>query len=175
MKKTVLTLGIMSAAFALPALADDTGWNVTANVGRSHFGGDFNVPGASVSRNGTAAGLGLGYSFSKNVGVELGYEDFGKASLNGTVSGDAKAKATHVSLLLTAPLENDFSIYGRVGAARTDRSVSGTFSGSEKKNEALYGVGFGYAFTKSIGGTLEWQKLDNTKASALTAGVKFSF
>ena len=58
----------------------------------------------------------------------------------------------------------------------TDRKVSGFgASASEKKTEAICGVGFGYNFVKNIKGTVEYQKLTDSKIEALVAGVKFGF
>ena len=49
-----------------------------ATMNKAHF------PGAGDHRNGLLVGVGVGYSFTKNVGVRLEYEDFGKLTSNGT-------------------------------------------------------------------------------------------
>ena len=41
--------------------------------------------------------------------------------------------------------------------------------------EGLFGVGVGYNFAKNLTGTLEYQKLNDSKVSAIAAGVKYSF
>jgi OmpA-OmpF porin, OOP family len=171
---TVLALsGVLGAAFAAPAMAapdaTDAGFFVSAQAGRSRF----DVGDGFGKKNATVGGVGVGYAFNPIVAVELSYNDYGKVNFGGV---DGKAKSTQFSALLSAPIANEFSVYGRLGAASTNRKVAG-FGGdsSDKKTEAVYGVGFGYNFAKNIKGTVEYQKLDDSKVEALTAGVKFGF
>jgi opacity protein-like surface antigen len=181
MKKSVTALvlaGTLGALFALPAVAApdsaDAGFFVSGQIGRSRydigsdgFGNDFG------KKNGTIGGVGIGYAFNPIIAVELSYNDYGKVNFGGV---DGRAKSPQLSALLSAPIADAFSVYGRLGVSDTDRKVSG-FGGSvsEKKTEAIYGVGFGYNFVKNIKGTIEYQKLDDSKVDALVAGVKFGF
>ena len=88
---------------------------------------------------------------------------------------DSKAKSLHASLILTAPLTNEFSIYGRAGVSRTDRKDNFLGGINGNKTELLFGIGAGYNFNKNITGTLEYQRLNDTNVSAIMAGVKYSF
>lgn len=89
---------------------------------------------------------------------------------------EAKAKSPQVSAILSAPIADAFSVYGRLGVSDTKREANGFGrSVSEKKTEAIYGVGFGYNFAKNIKGTVEYQKLNDSEVDALVAGVKFGF
>jgi opacity protein-like surface antigen len=176
MKKslTVFTLaGALGAAVAIPAIAapdsTEAGFFVSGQAGRSRFdiGNDFG------KKNATIGGIGVGYAFNPVVALELSYNDYGKINSGGV---DGRAKSTQLSALLSAPIANEFSVYGRLGVADTDRKVTGFGSSdSNKKTEAVYGVGFGYNFVKNIKGTIEYQKLDDSKVDALVAGVKFGF
>jgi OmpA-OmpF porin, OOP family len=175
---SVALIGAFGAGISAPAMAApdaaDAGFFVSAQAGRSRFdigndglGNDFG------KKNATVGGVGVGYAFNPIVAVELSYNDYGKVNFGGV---DGKAKSTQFSALLSAPIANEFSVYGRLGAASTDRKVVGFGSdSSDKKTEAVYGVGFGYNFAKNIKGTVEYQKLDDSKVEALTAGVKFGF
>ena len=120
-----------------------------------------------------AGGVGVGYAFNPAVAIELSYNDYGKVNFGGV---DGKATSTQLSALLSAPMSDEFSVYGRLGAASTQRKVDGFGSiGSNRKTEAVYGVGFGYNFVKNIKGTIEYQRLGNSKVDAIMAGVKLGF
>lgn len=177
-KKSLLCLGIVSALGVIAsteAMAQDAGFFVSGQVGASRY----DISGSGKERA-TAAGVGIGYNFNPMVGLELGYNDYGTAkSKNFNLEGSAKS--TQLSVLLSGPIGNEWSVYGRLGAASTERKASGFgASSTDRKTEAVYGVGFGYNFAKNIKGTLEYQKVgstsgDGTGVDALMAGVKVNF
>ncbi len=178
LKKSLLCLSIVSALGAVAsteALAQDAGFFVSGQVGKSRY--DINGAG---KQGATAAGVGIGYNFNPTVGLELGYNDYGTAKASG-LGIEGTAKSTQLSVLLSAPIANDWSVYGRLGAASTERKASGFgVSSTDRKTEAVYGIGFGYNFAKNIKGTLEYQKVgttsgDGTGVDALVVGAKFSF
>ncbi len=76
-------------------------------------------------------------------------------------------------MILAAPLNNQFSIYGRAGVSSTNNKSNYSRSASDTKTEGLFGIG--YAFAGNLTGTLEYQKLVDSNISAFGAGVKFSF
>ena len=170
--------GTLGSAIAVPAMAApdsaDAGFFVSGQVGKSRYDIGNNGRGNDFGkRNGTIVGVGIGYAFNPIIAVELGYNDYGNVNYGGITS---RGKSTHLSALLSAPIADAFSVYGRLGISDTDRKASGFGdSVSEKKTEAIYGVGFGYNFAKNIKGTVEYQKLDDSKVDALVAGVKFGF
>ena len=180
-KKSISLLtvvGALGVAASMPAMAApdnaDAGFFVSGQLGKSRFdigndgfGSDFG------KKNATAAGIGIGYAFNPIIAAELSYNDYGKVNFGGV---DGKATSTQLSAILSAPIANEFSVYGRLGVASTDlkASLSGA-SASERKTEAVYGVGFGYNFVKNIKGTVEYQRLDKSKVDAIVAGVKFGF
>ena len=169
MKKTILTLGILAAIASTQAIAADNNLYVRANAGQSRY----DIGGGFGNKTDSVIGAAVGYTFSPNIGVEAGFNDYGSVNFGGA---DARAKSLHASLILTAPLTNEFSIYGRAGAARTERKANG-FGTSVKddKTELLFGIGAGYNFNKNITGTLEYQRLNDSDVSAIMAGVKYSF
>jgi opacity protein-like surface antigen len=162
---SVLSSAVLTA-HAQPNTAEGSGVYVSGNVGRSQYDiGD----GFGKKRDVTAGGA-VGYQFNPNIGVELGFNDYGKVTVNGI---DAKARTTHASMILSAPIVNDFSVYGRLGAASTERKLVNILD--ERKSEAIYGVGMGYQFTKQFSGNVELQRLGDTEVSSLGAGVKYRF
>jgi opacity protein-like surface antigen len=169
MKKTLLIAGLIAAFTALPAAAQQSNWYVHGAAGQSKYDFD-NVPGDD---KGTSYNFAVGYNFSPVVGLELGYADFGKGRFGGV---DAKAQSTHLSLILSAPFSEVFSVYGRLGAASTDRKISfAGFGDTDRKTEALYGAGLAYAFNKQVAGTLEYQKLNDSDVGAVNLGIRLNF
>lgn len=112
----------------------------------------------------------IGYKINPNVAVEAGYHrlvdsDFG-------IGADATADQMDVSLIGSLPLSGGFSMYGRIGYNRVD--LESNFSDKSHTNNALYGIGMGYAFTPVINGRLEVQKPDSD-ITKIVAGVAYSF
>ena len=168
MKKTILTLGILAAIASTQALAADNKLYVRANAGQSSY----DVGRGFGNKTDSVIGAAVGYTFSPNIGVEAGFNDYGTVRFSGA---DARAKSLHASLILTAPLNNEFSIYGRAGVSRTDRKDNSFGGINDDKTELLLGIGAGYSFNKNITGTVEYQMLNDSKVSAIMAGVKYSF
>lgn len=166
----LVAAGAMAAATSVSATAqENAGVFVSGNVGRS----EYDIGNGFGKKDKVVGGVGVGYAFNQNVAVELGFNDYGKVNVGGV---DARARATHASLLLSAPIANEFSIYGRLGASSTDRKVAGFgASDSDRKTEAIYGIGTGYNFAKNVQGTLEFQQLQDSDVRAIAAGVKFRF
>lgn len=164
------TLGVVGMTSALAqASAQDTGFFVSGQLGSSRYDAD-NLG----KKSATGVGVGLGYNFNQTVGAELAYHDYGTAKFGGL---NAKAQSTQAALLVSAPIANEFSVYGRLGVASTDRK---TQFGSSRKTEGVFGVGLGYNFAKNIKGTVEYQKVgsssgNGTGVDALNVGAKFAF
>lgn len=133
------------------------------------------VSSTKVSGFDDKAGYGafIGYNINQNVAVEGGYHrlvdsDFGTGA-------DYTLDQMDVSLIGSVPLSGGFSMFGRIGYNRIDGEEK--FNGvktKEHSNNALYGIGMGYAFTPVINGRLEVQKPDSD-VTKIVAGVAFSF
>ena len=194
----VLAVVGMTASSVL--YAQETRWYVSADVGQSQHrttSVDAGIVGGSFGQKDTQTGIAIGGQINKQFAVELGYADFGKAKISGSgalpcppatacalvvfpLAGDVRAKATHLSLIASAPLADGLAIYGRLGAAQTDRSTqvrvgSVSVSSGDKKTEVIYGVGLGYAISKNIEATLEWKKLGDSEVDSVGLGVRLRF
>lgn len=110
-----------------------------------------------------------GYQFTNNFGLEAGYADLGKATINGEeigvpFNGSIENSAIFLDAVGTLPLTNEFSVFGRAGVAftKTEASVNvpGFGSASDKENEAnlKFGLGAQYSFTKSVALRAEWER-----------------
>lgn len=135
----------------------------------------------------TAYRVFLGYQFNRYVGLEVGYNDFGSVDIglssNATESGtsfagngqaEAEAKGFTFSALLSVPLGERFSVFGRAGVLAWDASASGVATGVitesdgsvQNLNEAfafddsgadgLYGAGATLDITDNVSLRAEW-------------------
>ena len=125
-----------------------------------------------------------GSYFNKNFGFEVGYTDFGKINRAG---GSTKANGINLSLIGKLPLNNAFSLLGKVGTTygNTDVSAapgSGVASGSESKFGLSYGIGAEYAFSQQWSGVLQYEEHDlkfaggnNERISNTTVSARYRF
>ena len=127
----------------------------------------FGLPLTSAGNKDTAYKFLLGYRFSPVVSMEGFYADLGKYNTRstvtnpfvGTVNADYKAKGYGVDLVLSAPMSQAFSVYGRVGIiqAKTEATFNSSGSvgllfnrGSKSKTGQHYGVGVQYDTTPAV-------------------------
>lgn len=205
--KKLVAIAALAVATA-PAFAGDV--YVLGSVGRStldldksEIDRDLVAAGAanlssSLDKSDTAYKLQLGYQFNQNFAVEGGYIDLGKggyaASFTGGVA-NASVKATgwNISAVGILPINDTFSVFGKVGAidAKVEANVSatgtgGTASGSASatKWKTLWGVGATYNLSKQVGIRLEYEEFNNLgdknttgegDVSLVSAGVVFKF
>lgn len=180
-------LGFALALTQVPeALAQDAGWYVGVGVGRSEVDidtGSLNAAlitvgatSASTTADETSSGwkLFLGYQFNRNFAVEGGAGDYGRFSASSTTtpagSLQTQLKGTYWNLdaVGTLPLQNNFSLLGRIGLVRSETKLSLAGSGAvvvlqsglkDSDTNFKVGVGLGYEFSKNVGIRGEWERL----------------
>lgn len=125
-----------------------------------------------------------GNYFNPNLGLELGYTDFGKVTRGG---GNTKAMGFNLSLIGKFPLSPSFNLLGKVGTTygRTEVSSlpgSGVAAGKENGFGLSYGVGAEYAFNPRFSAVLQYDQHDlkfvgsgRDRISATTAGLRYRF
>jgi OOP family OmpA-OmpF porin len=180
-------LGIVALALiASPsAMAQDSGWYIGGNVGKTKAkiddaritndiaGAGFTVLTLDNHDDGTGFKLLGGYSFNKYFAFEGGYFDLGKVGYDattlpaGTLSGEIKVKGFNFDAVLSVPFTEKFSIFGRVGVTRAEAKDAFTSTGfvvvsnpnpSEQATNIKYGAGLQYDFTKSFGMRAELER-----------------
>jgi len=189
MKASRLTgmLGLVALALiASPqAMAQDSGWYLGLNVGKSKakiddeklvngiVGSGFTLTTLNDRDSSTGYKFFGGYSFNKYFAFESGYFDLGKFGYDattlpaGTLNGEIKVKGFNFDAVLSLPLTEKFSVFGRVGVDRA--KTSGTFAGtgfvilpntkpSEQATNIKYGGGLQYDFTPTIGMRAELER-----------------
>lgn len=194
MKKLLLKAAV-GGALTLPlfSFAQNTSPHayVDANVGQSQY--NLDTGGVTLNTQGsdpTAYKIGVGYNFTPNFGVELGYADLGKQTNtyslgNVLLNADLKSSATYLAGTATAPMGDKFMVFGKLGASwnRSSGSVdSGLLqvSDSGRKTGLLANVGAGYKFTDNIAATVQYDTFghiddNNSRASMWSVGARFTF
>ncbi|MDE2585366.1 MAG: outer membrane beta-barrel protein [Betaproteobacteria bacterium] len=129
---------------------------------------------SSTKETDTAYKLQLGYQFNQYFAVEGGYVNLGEAKYSASFTGGngkatAKVDGWNIDAVGILPLNDQFSLFGKLGtfAAHTkvDASASGpggaaSVSDSANNWSTHYGVGASYAFTKSVAVRVEYEKFD---------------
>ena len=129
-----------------------------------------------------------GVDFDKTFGIEAGYTDVRKAdntfTMGGTnYTGTTDGHRAYVAGKATMPINEQFSVYGKLGAGYTKTRLSTAapgLSGTDSKTELYAGVGGQFNVTDNTALVLEYERYGKSKdvgakADVITAGAKFSF
>lgn len=191
-------------------LTSENGFYALGSLGKARFdlsndGFDSAIKsmGGAVRRSSSSAGtvykVNVGYNFNKFFAVEGGYVKLGKAPYNtsvkgGQVSSSVKASGIHVAALGILPVNEQFSVFGKLGLIRStvhqqlDASGPGQqVSGSNTYHRVggNWGVGASVKISKPLALRVEAEqffrleglhnKSSGLKVNLLTAGVQYSF
>lgn len=120
-----------------------------------------------------------GYKFNPNFAVEGLWADLGEVSATGpggtaTVEVDGFGAAA-VGII---PLNEQFSIFGKVGAFMWDASGGGAASGTDDDGtDIMFGAGVSWDFTSRFGVRAEWERfdIDGDDVDFLSVGLQINF
>jgi OOP family OmpA-OmpF porin len=171
---------LLAAPFA--AQAESTTSYVKLGVGEA--GGDIDFWGKDSA---TAASLAYGMQINPNFDVEAGYINFGTAkyapSAGNTLS--ARSESIFVAAVGKYPIQDGFSVYGKLGASYHWNKWSGTspgaFNSSDNRLAPMFGIGATWQFMPNWAADLEYAyfnevgKAEGRKANLdlWTVGVKY--
>ena len=136
------------------------------------------------SRNTAYSIYGGSYFRDSNLGMELGYTDFGRINRAG---GTTKADGINLSLIGRLPMGSSFNLLGKVGGlySRTDVSTgvgSGVTAGSTNDLDWTYGVGLEFAFARQWSAVLQYDEnfmkfagSARDKVTNLALGVRYLY
>ena len=134
--------------------------------------------------NGTAMKFAAGYQVNPNFGIEAGYFDSGTMSYTGTATGmtisaDVKGTGFQFALVGTAPINDSFAAFGKVGytavSVKTDVRINAlSASGTEDKNNGGFGFGARYKLSEKLWLRGEWERV-SSDVSAITFGLQANF
>lgn len=128
------------------------------------------VTASATKTNDTSYKIYGGYQFTKNWGVEVGYDDLGNgynvdftiAGLSG--NGSVKIDNWYVAGTGTLPLGDRFSVFAKLGAVANHSSLGNVCvagacvpGGSDNHTDVLVGAGVQYAFTRNWSARLEYE------------------
>ena len=152
---------------------------------------NYSIAGASsMDADGYKAGGKLfgGVDFDKTWGLEAGYTRFGSASANysiGAVPGSVSSKGHSLYLAgkATMPLNEQFSLFGKLGVARNKNEVHSTtalYNYDDSKTEGYGAIGAQYSLSKEVALSLELERYgknkDNgAKANVVTVAARYNF
>ena len=186
MKKKILFAMIASVtALTGMSAAHAEGAYVGAGVTGNRY--NFDIPGATSADNhsGYKAGAKIfaGYDFDKTWAVEGGYADFGSKDYsyvtgagNGAVKSDSHGY--YLAGKATMPVSDKVGVFGKLGVARVNNSLSGTGLSTgvtgENKTGVYASVGAQYAINEKVSLTAEVEHFGH-KATGLALGARYNF
>ncbi|HXJ53238.1 MAG TPA: outer membrane beta-barrel protein [Burkholderiales bacterium] len=180
---------VVSSAAMAQAKAADQGFYAGVSIGQSSSSDactGVSGPGVSCDDKDTAFKIFGGYQINRNFGVELGYTDLGKVEAHGGgVTASVESTAFELVGVGKFPINNQFSVYGKLGFYRADskgRSNVGV-SADETNTDLTYGLGVQYNFTGNLGVRGEWQRyssvgggdIGDSDVDVLSVGVVYKF
>jgi len=187
MKKHILAAAVMLSG-SLSVFAE--GFYTAAEFTRNKIEAD--VGDYSVSRSENGYGLGVGYNLTSRIALELAYRDllsFTESDTYEDVEYSSTIDVTAIQFSITGsyPLNQQFSLYGRLGAGRIQVESSyyenawgdiARESDDETKTRALVGIGVRYAITEHVGARVEYSrfsKISETTLSSMHLGIDYQF
>lgn len=194
-KRMMATLLIAAAPLTLSttvlaqAQTSHTGFygGVGAGVGRT----DLNSAGVagSTDKRDSVWKLFGGYQLNRNIAVEGGYVDMGKASVAGPQGfASAESNAWQIGAVGSLPLNQQFALTGKLGVARTSTDSAGivngiAFAGTQRNTAPTYGLGLRYDISQAVALRGDWDRYrikDNafggkSDSDLFTLGAQFRF
>lgn len=168
----LLFAGVLAAsALAFSPLSHAQNWYAGLGVGQSKAKDactGASTLGIACDDTDTATRIFGGYKFNPNFAVEVGYADLGKATASAPgISGDWKSTAWDFMAVGMLPINQQFSVLGKIGMASwsLDATITATGIGSATLSptgsDLTYALGVQYDFTPTIGLRAEWQTYKN--------------
>jgi opacity protein-like surface antigen len=182
---TAQAQGSSSASGSNNSLYSSGNRYIGLNAGQTDFRlGNGNGFYGAENRNTAYSIYGGSYFRDSNLGMELGYTDFGRVNRAG---GSTKADGINLSLIGRVPLGSSFNLLGKVGGlyARTDVSTgagSGVTPGSTTDLDWTYGVGVEFAFARQWSAVLQYDENNmkfaggaRDKVTNLAVGIRYLY
>ena len=193
--KKILGATIVAATFLTSFSAYAEGAYVSIDGGQANYSGD--LAQGWDPNNSFSYQIAGGYNFTPMWGVEVGYAGLGKLNRPLTVSGvsvgaELNTKSYYLAATGTFPMNDKFSLFGKLGVANNKTDISGNALGvnvgvgTTNTTGLLAAVGGAYKLADNFTGTLAYTyfgnndfdiagaKLEGTVA-AWTVGLKYKF
>lgn len=179
MNKKIMLTGL-AVLFAGNAMASN-GLYVGGNLGTTHHGAK---DAGHIKDQSFAWGVYGGYNFHPHLGVELGYQNFGKVEA-GPYS--ARSDALSADMVARLPITQSIGLFSRVGMAYVDSSTSGPGAHGSSALGLKLGFGAEFKLSQNLALRTEFVQYRNTPGQQsgngsfakskelLNAGLKYSF
>ena len=189
MKKILIASSLIAVATSFSAHAE--GPYIGANIGSAKQ--KININGQSSSDSRTGEKIYGGVELDKTFGVEAGYVNFGNTNKSfsdgvNTSSYGVKSSAVYLAGTATAPINDRFSVFGKLGVTANRSKINSTFNGVSSNNtrthtDALIGVGASYAITKELAAVVEYENFGklargngtDIKGDLVSVGMRYHF
>jgi OOP family OmpA-OmpF porin len=188
MKKIIFA--IAAATVAMSAAQAQTISKPYIGIGATTAKHELNLgSGVTTSKadNQGAAKIFVGAEITPMFGIEAGHSRSGQDHVvtAAGVSGDAEttSRRTYLAAKATMPMNEQFSLYGKLGAVHTKDKISSpltTANYSESDNGVYAGIGGQYNFNEKVAMTLEYERNGKkrdfgAKVDAVTIAAKYTF
>ena len=174
-RKAIVAAGIVTAAALMSPAAEAQQGRVYlgGSFGQSEVQGDFCEGATTCDEKDSAWRIFGGYEFNRNFALEFGYANLGEATASGNVPPftNVNARFETTAFDLTAvgilPLNNQFSVFGRIGLYRAETDLTGSatlgsvvipVSEGESNMDLTFAVGARFDITRNFSIRAEWQR-----------------
>ena len=178
----LMVLGLLAAAAAGPAAAQDPGLYVGGSVGYSQFKDSCKNLVVTCDDHDQAWRLFGGYQFNRYVGLELGFANLGAATGEGITNTGAQGvftraveEAWDLTAVFSIPVTGRLSALARVGLYRERTTQDESIVGQAPTHNAGTNSGFSYGAGAEfrlgpIGLRAEWHRYENVGVGSTTLG-----
>ncbi len=166
-----ISLAIMAAP-TFAATSFEPAAYVGADVGRATVSSKYVDDSSDIS-----AGLRLGYQATRNLGVEGYFRGLSFNALRGLVAEAGYYPDEHygVAVVGTAPLNEHFSIYGRLGVGSTRLKSTRTTIADKNETDPLISAGVSYSFNNHWSINLDLSRLTKSEVNLISSGFRYQF
>jgi OOP family OmpA-OmpF porin len=119
-----------------------------------------------------------GYEFNRTWAAEAGYTDFGD---HDAANGTTKGNGTYIAAKATAPVNDQFAVYGKVGVQHSERKYNSPVLNLKDTDTGAYGaLGVQYKLNQQVALTAEYERFGKekdigAKANVWTVGAHYNF
>lgn len=167
---------LLLTGFGASALAEDSGFFISHNIGRT------TADGIGIDESDTSYRISVGYDYNQYFAVAVGYDNFGTFSEPG---GPAPTLVTldhvtgyNVRVIGTLPINDDWSVFGQIGNQHWDTDIIAPLgTANVDDDDLLIGVGGKWHVVAgfSLVGGYDFFEANNVDVNTWYIGGVYSF
>ena len=189
--RKALAVCALALSGALTASQASAQFFVGGSIGQSDIDDEVTtglITSGTVDGKDTAWKIFGGYMFNRHFGVEAAYVNLGEVSYSGAfgllpvTGGKVELTAFNVSALGALPINEQFSLFGKIGffgweAEASDTTGGVPFSAKDDGTDLSFGVGVMFNFTPNFGVRAEYEffQMDIGDAALISIGAVWRF